>query len=121
MLIPTVTVLIFKWRSAQAQGPLFSRATVKISTEKWRRIWPWVLVNALAGQTLGVTCMQWALKTTEAGIVSAIIATTPVVLLPMTRLVEKEKNRRAFGGGRGGGGRGRDCADVAEIELRGDA
>jgi drug/metabolite transporter (DMT)-like permease len=50
-----------------------------------------VLANALAGQTLGVTCMQWALKTTEAGIVSAIIALTPVVLLPMTRLIEKEK------------------------------
>jgi drug/metabolite transporter (DMT)-like permease len=50
-----------------------------------------VLANALAGQTLGVTCMQWALKTTQAGIVTAIIATTPLVLLPMTRIVEGEK------------------------------
>jgi drug/metabolite transporter (DMT)-like permease len=50
-----------------------------------------VLANALAGQTLGVTCMQWALKTTSAGIVTAIIATTPVVLLPMTWIVEGEK------------------------------
>ena len=46
---------------------------------------------ALAGQTLGVTCMQWALQTTQAGIVTAIIATTPIFLLPMTRIVEKEK------------------------------
>jgi drug/metabolite transporter (DMT)-like permease len=35
--------------------------------------------------------MQWALKTTQAGIVTAIIATTPLVLLPMTRIIEKEK------------------------------
>ena len=34
--------------------------------------------------------MQWALKTTQAGIVTAIIATTPLVLLPMTRIVEGE-------------------------------
>jgi drug/metabolite transporter (DMT)-like permease len=50
-----------------------------------------VLANALAGQTLGVTCMQWALKTTQAGVVAAIIATSPIVLLPMTRLVEGER------------------------------
>ena len=35
-----------------------------VSREKWRRIWPWVLGNSLAGQTLGVTCMQWALEKT---------------------------------------------------------
>jgi drug/metabolite transporter (DMT)-like permease len=50
-----------------------------------------VLANALAGQTLGVTCMQWALKTTSAGVVTAIIALTPVVLLPLTWIVEQEK------------------------------
>jgi len=35
--------------------------------------------------------MQWALKTTQAGIVTAIIALTPIFLLPMTRIIEKEK------------------------------
>ena len=50
-----------------------------------------MLANALAGQTLGVTCMQWALKTTPAAIVAAIIATTPILLLPMTRIIEGEK------------------------------
>ena len=70
---------------------MFEAKTLAVSREKWRRIWPWVLANALAGQTLGVTCMQWALATTSAGIVPAIIATTPVVLLPMTRIVGGEK------------------------------
>jgi drug/metabolite transporter (DMT)-like permease len=35
--------------------------------------------------------MQWALATTSAGIVTAVIALTPIVLLPMTRIVEGEK------------------------------
>ncbi|HSY20434.1 MAG TPA: DMT family transporter [Candidatus Acidoferrales bacterium] len=91
ILIPTITLLIFKWRSAHAHGPAFADETLQISRDKWRKLWPWVLANALAGQTLGVTCMQWALKTTQAGIVTAITATTPIFLLPMSRIVEKEK------------------------------
>ena len=91
ILIPTMALLIFKSRSAHAHGPAFSGDTLQISRDKWVRIWPWVLINALSGQTLGVTCMQWALQTTQAGIVTAIIATTPIVLLPMTRIIEGEK------------------------------
>ena len=91
ILIPTMTLLIFKSRSAHAHGPAFAENTLRVSRDKWTRIRPWVLANALAGQTLGVTCMQWALQTTPAGIVTAIIATTPIVLLPMTRIVEGEK------------------------------
>lgn len=91
ILIPTLALLIFKFRSARAHGGLFETKTRQVSREKWVKLWPWVLANALAGQTLGVTAMQWALKTTEAGIVTAIIATTPIFLLPMTRIVEKEK------------------------------
>lgn len=91
ILIPTIALLLFKWRPAHAHGGWLEKKSFQVSLEKWGRIWPWVLANALAGQTLGVTCMQWALKTTQAGIVTAIIATTPIVLLPMTRIVEKEK------------------------------
>ncbi len=91
ILFPTIALLIFKWRSMPGHGGLLEEKTRIVVREKWRHLWPWVLANALAGQTLGVTCMQWALKTTQAGIVAAIIATTPVVLLPMTRIVDKEK------------------------------
>ncbi len=68
-----------------------------------------VLANALAGQTFGVTCMQWALKTTQAGIVTAIIATTPLVLLPLTRIVEGEKIGIRSLGRRAHRRRRRDC------------
>ena len=58
---------------------------------KWRRVWPWVLANGFAGQTLGVTCYQWALKTTRSGLVLAVVATTPLVVIPLASVVEGEK------------------------------
>src|ERR1051325_4470903 len=61
------------------------------SHEKWRRIWPWVALNSLAGQTLGVSAMQWALATTPTGIVMSITALTPLTVMPLTRALEKEK------------------------------
>jgi drug/metabolite transporter (DMT)-like permease len=90
-LPPAILLLVLKWRSAGGHGPLFDAKTWQVSREKWRPVWPWVLANALAGQTLGVTCMQWALKTNPAGDVQAVIATSPILLLPMTRIVEGEK------------------------------
>ena len=90
-LVPAIILLVAKWRSAHVHGGIFESKTLHVSREKWGRIWPWVLGNGLAGQTLGVTAMQWALEKTPTGIVTAIIAMTPVVLLPMTRVVDGEK------------------------------
>jgi drug/metabolite transporter (DMT)-like permease len=90
-LVPAVILLVAKWRSAHAHGGVFESKTFRVSREKWGRIWPWVVGNALAGQTLGVTAMQWALEKTPTGIVTAIIAMTPVVVLPMTRIMDNEK------------------------------
>lgn len=69
--------------------------------EKWRRIWPWVTLNSLAGQTLGVSAMQWALETTPTGIVMSIVALTPLTVIPFARAFENEKitPRALFGGG----------------------
>jgi drug/metabolite transporter (DMT)-like permease len=90
-LLPAIILLAAKWRSAHAHGGLFEEKTLHVSREKWRRIWPWILGNSLAGQTLGVTCVQWALERTPTGIVMTVTALTPVILLPMTRIVEGEK------------------------------
>jgi drug/metabolite transporter (DMT)-like permease len=35
--------------------------------------------------------MQWALENTRAGIVTAIIAMTPIVMLPLARIFERER------------------------------
>ena len=59
--------------------------------EKWGKLWPWVLGNALFGSTLGISFMQWALSTaTPTAIVLAIIATTPLVVIPLARIFEGE-------------------------------
>jgi drug/metabolite transporter (DMT)-like permease len=90
ILLPTIALIAVKLNSARNRGAWLEEPS-PAHREKWARLWPWVLANALAGQTLGVTCMQWALKTTQAGIVTAIVATTPLVLLPLSRLLEGEK------------------------------
>jgi drug/metabolite transporter (DMT)-like permease len=60
------------------------------SAEK-RKIWPWVLANGLSGPTLGVSCYQWALKTTPTGVVLPIVALTPIVIIPFARYTEGER------------------------------
>ena len=86
-----ILLLVVKWRAAHAHGSVLEPKSFQVSIEKWRRIWPWVVANSLAGQTIGVSCMQWALENMPTGIVLSIIATTPIVMLPLTRVFEGEK------------------------------
>jgi drug/metabolite transporter (DMT)-like permease len=56
-----------------------------------RKVWPWVLANGLSGPALGVSCYQWALKTTPTGVVLPIVALTPIVIIPFARYLEGER------------------------------
>ncbi|MGB7768947.1 MAG: DMT family transporter [Verrucomicrobiia bacterium] len=95
-----IILLVVKWRAAHTQGGTLETGSFQVSREKWRRLWPWVVANSLAGQTVGVSCMQWALENTSAGVVTAVIATTPIVMLPLTRVFEGEKiTARSLAGG----------------------
>jgi drug/metabolite transporter (DMT)-like permease len=38
-----------------------------------------------------MSCFQWAIEKTPAAIVTAIVAMTPIILLPMTRGIDGEK------------------------------
>jgi drug/metabolite transporter (DMT)-like permease len=49
---------------------------------------PWVVANALTGPVLGVTCYQWALRTTPAGLVQPIVATAPLLTIPFAMWIE---------------------------------
>jgi drug/metabolite transporter (DMT)-like permease len=69
-------------------------------TARWRRAWPWVLANGLAGPALGVSCYQWALKTTPTGVVLPIVAITPLVIIPFSYHLEGERpTLRSLAGG----------------------
>jgi drug/metabolite transporter (DMT)-like permease len=91
LLIGGICLLVAKRGELRVQARAPAELVLEVSRRKWRGVWPWVLVNSLAGQTLGVSCMQWALETTPAGIVLAIIAVTPIVVIPFAIVLEKER------------------------------
>lgn len=65
----------------------------------WRGGWPWILGNALAGATVGVSCYQWALKSTPSAVVLPIVATTPLIVMGIAFAFEGIRpTRRAMAG-----------------------
>lgn len=67
---------------------------------EYRRAWPWVLLNMLAGPTLGVACFQWATKVANTSLVLSITAMTPLCVMTMAYFFEGERpSRRGVIGG----------------------
>lgn len=67
---------------------------------RWRAATPWILLNALSGPSLGVAAYQWALQVQPTGIVVAITALTPLVVIPLAFWIEGERpTRRSLLGG----------------------
>jgi drug/metabolite transporter (DMT)-like permease len=91
LLLGGICLLVVKRRAFKVQSHAPRELVVEASKKKWRGVWPWVLVNGFAGQTLGVSCMQWALESTPAGIVFAILAITPIVIIPFAFVLERER------------------------------
>ncbi len=60
------------------------------------RAWPWVLGNAATGPILGVTCYQWALRTTAAGIVQPIVSAAPLLTIPFAAWLEGHRPRATY-------------------------
>jgi drug/metabolite transporter (DMT)-like permease len=106
LLLTTVVLLINRRRRPRIERVLPSdggrdaRNTTTVTGHPWRRAWPWVVANALAGPALGVACYQWALAVAPTGIVLAIVATTPLVVIPFTMLLDGERPTiRSLAGG----------------------
>jgi drug/metabolite transporter (DMT)-like permease len=60
----------------------------------------WLLLAALTGPVIGIIFFQWALFVTEAAIAQAIVALTPIVIIPFAYWIEGERPspRSIFGG-----------------------
>ncbi|MDF1811689.1 MAG: DMT family transporter [Verrucomicrobiales bacterium] len=56
-----------------------------------RKVTGWMLGAALFGPAVGVSCFQWALKSQESGVVLAVVALTPVVMMPMSAVTEGDR------------------------------
>lgn len=94
LLIGGISLLFVKRKEFRVQARAPGHLVREVAKRKWKAIWYWILLNAVAGQTLGVTCMQWALRTTPGGIVLAIIALTPILIIPMSVWIEGERPSR---------------------------
>ncbi len=95
-----VVALPLCWLWLAEQFAAKSAGRLPLSPSDRSAAWRWVLVNALAGPTLGVACFQWALKTTPSGIVLPIVATTPLVIIPFTYFMEGDRpGKRSLAGG----------------------
>ena len=81
-----------EWRTRTRKHSA-ERSTGNVPREKPIRkpAWPWVLINGLTGPALGVSCYQWALKTTSTGVVLPIVAITPIVIIPFSYRIEGER------------------------------
>jgi drug/metabolite transporter (DMT)-like permease len=53
-----------------------------------RRAVGWVAGNALTGPILGVTCYQWALRTSPAALVQPLVAMAPLLTIPFAHWLE---------------------------------
>jgi len=91
LLVAGIGLMIAKWHTAKNPVTPSREVPALPTAVKWRKALPWILANSFAGQTLGVSCYQLALQTTPSGIVLPIVATTPLVAMPLAYVVEKEK------------------------------
>jgi drug/metabolite transporter (DMT)-like permease len=80
--------MIRRHRAAEVAAPATARGCL------------WIAINALSGAIIGVSCYQWALATTPSGVVLPIVATTPLVIIPFSYLLEGERpSGRSLAGG----------------------
>jgi drug/metabolite transporter (DMT)-like permease len=93
LLVAGVWLLLARHREIKAHlsgdGP-----ETRVGIEKWQAVWPWVLANGILGQTLGVSCYQWALEQLPTGVVLSISALTPLAVIPFARIIEGERPAR---------------------------
>ena len=77
-----------------------ARRSEAVRRPDWSGGWPWLVAAVLAGPSLGVSCFQWALMTEKTGIVLPIVATSPLLVIPLTRWVDGERiTKRGVAGG----------------------
>ncbi len=68
-----------------------ARKSDSTAKKDWRSGWRWAIGNGLAGPVLGVSCYQWALMTNKTSVVLPIVATTPLVVMPLAHYFEGDR------------------------------
>lgn len=94
VILSGLALLVVKRRFLLARAEAVASPGDLSTAEKWGKSGKWIVFNALAGPTLGVSCYQWALKTTPSAVVLPIVALSPLVVMPFARWLEQERPSR---------------------------
>jgi len=87
-VIRMLTAAVFIWGWTFLEGK--AGATVAALREKPRAV-SWLALGALVGPVLGVTSSLLAVQHTEVGVASTLMALPPVIVLPVSYFIFKEK------------------------------
>jgi drug/metabolite transporter (DMT)-like permease len=93
LAVGTLALLVVRWWPGSE--PTNPEATVSAPAQKLPP-WAWVVLNTLLGPVLGVTCYQWALRSNAAGIVLPIVATAPLLTVPIAWALERSRPTPRF-------------------------
>jgi drug/metabolite transporter (DMT)-like permease len=88
LAVGALALIIVRWWPAAERKPTTGGEPVPAMAVP---PWIWVALNTLLGPVLGVTCYQWALRTTPAGLVLPIVATAPLLTVPIARALEHSR------------------------------
>ena len=91
VLVAGIFLAIVRWKKSRTLAHAAGEDDCSHDAREMKRVWLWVTCNAVAGPTLGVSCMQWALRNNATGVVLAIVAMTPLAVIPLARMFEGEK------------------------------
>lgn len=95
LLFTAVSVVVLRRLGSRTAGPAASRGRTPLDPE----VVPWLCGAALFGPVIGVSCFQWALQGLESGVVLAVVALTPIVMMPLAFVTEGDRpSRRSFAG-----------------------
>jgi len=93
LAVGTFALLVVRWWPAAGDRPV---PEVEPAPAAALPAWIWVVLNTLLGPVLGVTCFQWALRAAPAGIVLPIVATAPLLTVPIARALEHSRPTPRF-------------------------
>lgn len=53
----------------------------------------WLVITTLCGPVLGVSCFQWSLLQLPSGLATAVVAMTPIAMIPLVMIMDGERPR----------------------------
>lgn len=80
LMIAVLAVFVLRGKKKTKKPLIFSRVIIGF-----------ILLNALTGPIIGVSCYQWALATRPSFVVLPIVALAPIVVIPMSMIWENDR------------------------------